>query len=124
LGSCRKIQKLKAKVQNKARVEGCIVEAQLVEEATNFLTLFFRSQARSIRNKIPRYDDGAATFKSSCDLGIFQVPGRYMSPRGVHELPKEKYEAAFLYILTNMPEMDEFFEYVNFQQWVLVYFCI
>jgi len=47
-----------------------------------------------------------------------------MSPRGVHELPKEKYEAAFLYILTNMPEMDEFFEYVNFQQWVLVYFCI
>jgi hypothetical protein len=95
LGSCRKIQKLKAKVQNKARVEGCIVEAQLVEEATNFLTLFFRSQARSIRNKVPRYDDGAATFKSSCDLGIFQVPGRYMSPRGVHELPQEKYEAAF-----------------------------
>jgi hypothetical protein len=34
LGSCKKIQKLKAKVQNKARVEGCIVEAQLVEEAT------------------------------------------------------------------------------------------
>jgi len=95
LGSCRKIQKLKAKVQNKARVEGCIVEAELVEEATNFLTLFFRSQARSIRNKIPRYDDGAATFKSSCDLGLFQVPGRFMSPRGVHELRKEKYEAAF-----------------------------
>jgi hypothetical protein len=114
LGSCRKIQKLKAKVQNKARVEGCIVEAQLVEEATNLLTLF-RSQARSIRSKIPRYDDGAATFKSSCDLGLFQVPDRYMSPQGVYELPKEKYGAAFLYILTNMPEMDEFFQYVHVQ---------
>uniref|UniRef100_K3Y2Y9 DUF4218 domain-containing protein n=1 Tax=Setaria italica TaxID=4555 RepID=K3Y2Y9_SETIT len=111
-----KIQKLKAKVQNKACVEGCIVEAQLVEEATNFLTLLFRSQARSIRNKIPRYDDGAANFKSSSDIGLFQVPGHCMKPRGVHELPKEKYEAAFLYILTNMPEMDEFFQDVH-EQW-------
>jgi hypothetical protein len=45
-----------------------------------------------------------------------------MSPRGVHELPIEKYEAAFLYILTNMPEMDEFFEYVDVQPRLLVYF--
>jgi hypothetical protein len=39
--SCRKIQQLKKKVENKARVEGCIVEAELVEEATNFLTPYF-----------------------------------------------------------------------------------
>ena len=59
---------------------------------------------------MPRYDDGASSFKSSCNIEIFQYPGRCMSPRGVHELPTEKYEAAFLYILTNMPEMDEFFK--------------
>jgi len=64
---------------------------------------------------MPRYDDGASSFKSSCNIEIFQYPGCCMSPRGVHELPTEKYEAAFLYILTNMPEMDEFFKYVDVQ---------
>ena len=38
-----------------------------------------------------------------------------MSPRGVHELSADKYETAFLYVLTNMPEMDEFFKYVDVQ---------
>ena len=114
-GSCREIQKLRKKVRNKARVEGCIVEAELVEEATNYLSLFFKPQARSIRNKIPRYDDGASTFQSSCNLEIFQCPGRCISPRGVRELSTEEYEVAFLYILTNMPEMDEFFKYAHFE---------
>jgi len=61
----REIQKLRRKVRNKARVEGCIVEAELVEEATNNLSLFFRPEARSVRNKVPRYDDAASTLKSS-----------------------------------------------------------
>ena len=105
----REIQKLRRKVRNKARVEGCIVEAELVEEATNNLSLFFRPEARSVRNKVPRYDDAASTLKSSCNLEIFQYSGRCMSPRGVYELSADKYEAAFLYVLTNMPEMDDFF---------------
>ena len=111
----RKIQKLRRKVRNKARVEGCIVEAELVDEATNNLSLFFRPEARSVRNKVPRYDDAASTFKSSCNLEIFQYSGRCMSPRGVHELSADKYEAAFLYVLTNMPEMDDFFKYAHIQ---------
>jgi len=105
----REIQKLRRKVRNKARVEGCIVEAELVEEATNNLSLFFRPEARSVRNKVPRYDDAASTFKSSCNLEFFQYSGHCMSPRGVYELSADKYEAAFLYVLTNMPEMDDFF---------------
>ena len=106
----REIQKLRRKVRNKARVEGCIVEAELVEEATNNLSLFFRPEARSVRNKVPRYDDAASTFKSSCNLEIFQYSERCMSPRGVHELSTDKYEVVFLYVLTNMPEMDDFFQ--------------
>ena len=37
---CSYIQKIRKKVRNKARVEGSIVEAYLVEEATNFLPNF------------------------------------------------------------------------------------
>jgi hypothetical protein len=40
-----------------ARVEAAMVEAFLVEEVTNNLSLYFKSTAPSIRNKIPRYDD-------------------------------------------------------------------
>ena len=106
----RKIQQLRKKVRNRARVEGCIVEAELVEEATNHLSLYFKPNVRSVRNKIPRYDDGTCTFESSCNLQIFQYPGRCISPRGVRALSTEEYEAAFLYVLTNMPEMDEHFK--------------
>ena len=49
---CRFIKKLKKKVRNKARVEGCIVEASLVEEATNFVSLYFRASAQSTKNKM------------------------------------------------------------------------
>ena len=97
-------------MRNRARVEGCIIEAELVEEATNNLALYFKPQVRSVRNKIPRYDDGASTFESSCNLQIFQYLGRCISPRGVRALSTEEYEAAFLYILTNIPEMDEHFK--------------
>ena len=69
----RCIQKLKKKVRNNARVEAGIVEASLVEEATNNLCLYFRSKAPSIKNKIPRYDDGASTFQGSCDLQILNA---------------------------------------------------
>jgi len=92
-------------------VEGSIVEAYLVEESTNFLSLYFNPTARSCRNKVPRYDDGSSTFDSVCDLQIFQYPGRCMSPQGSRELTRDEYKVAFLYILTNMPEMDDFFKY-------------
>lgn len=53
----RFIGDLKKKVRNKARVEAAIVEAYLVEEATLFLSLYFRAGVRSARNKTPRYDE-------------------------------------------------------------------
>ena len=108
----RCIQKLKKKVRNKACVEAGIVEASLVEEATNNLCLYFRSKEPSIKNKIPRYDDGASTFQGSCDLEIFKCPGRCINPRGIRELSAKEYKVAFMYILTNVPEMDDFIMYV------------
>jgi len=33
-----------------------------------------------------------------------------LAPRGVRALSTEEYDAAFLYILTNIPEMDEHFK--------------
>jgi hypothetical protein len=105
----RCIQKLKKKIRNKARVEAAMVEAFLVEEVTNNLSLYFKSTAPSIRNKIPRYDDGASTLQGTCDLEIFKCSGRCISPRGIRDLSNEEYKVAFLYILTNMPDIEDFF---------------
>lgn len=110
---CRFIQKLRKKVRNKARVEGSIVEAYLVEETSNFLSLYFNPKVRSARNKMHRYDDGSSQFDSTYNLEIFQYPGRCISPRGCRALTIEEYKAATLYILTNTPEMDDFFKYVS-----------
>ena len=109
---CRLIQRLRKKVRNKARVEGSIVEAYLVEEATNFLSLYFKSQVHSIRNLTPRYDDGASTFQRSCDLELFQHAGRCISSQGHRDLTTQQCKAAFIYIMTNIPEMDDFLKYV------------
>jgi hypothetical protein len=108
----RCIQKLRKKVRNKACAKAGIVEAFLVKETANTLSLYFRPHAPSVRNKVPRYDDCASSFQGTCDLDIFKCPGHCMSPRGVRELSNKEYKVAFLYILTNMLEMDAFFTYV------------
>ncbi|KAG2598293.1 hypothetical protein PVAP13_5KG360514 [Panicum virgatum] len=109
---------LRKKVRNKARVEGCIVEAQLVEEATNSTSLFFKSKVHSARNKAPRYDDRASTFLPCCDIEIFQQPGRCFCPRRMRDLSTHEYKAAFLYILINIPEMEDFLKKFDEEQWM------
>jgi hypothetical protein len=88
----RCIQKLKKKIRNKARIEAAMVEAFLVEEVTNNLSLSFKSTAPLIRNKIPHYDDDASTFQGTCDLKNFKCSGRCISPRGIRDLSNEQYK--------------------------------
>ena len=76
------------------------------------MSLFFKSKVHSARNKAPRYDDGASTFVPTCDIEIFRQPGRCWCQRGCHDLSIEEYKAAFVYILTNKLEMEEFLKYV------------
>jgi hypothetical protein len=52
------------------------------------------------------------TFDSTCELEMFERPGRCMSFSGLYDLTTKEYNAAFMYILTNLEEMDGFFKYV------------
>jgi len=112
--TCRYIQGIKKKVRNKARVEGSIVEAYLVEEAANFLSLYFRSKVHSIRNKTQRYDDGGSTSARGFGIELFEHTGRCFISQGFRDLTTQQCKAAALYILTNIPEMDDFFKYAFF----------
>ncbi|XP_014757405.1 uncharacterized protein LOC104584415 isoform X2 [Brachypodium distachyon] len=112
----RFIGDLKKKVRNKARVEASIV-AYLVEEATLFLSLYFRAGVRSARNKTPRYDENGPSNDSSCTIDFFQYQGRYTNTQGSRILKPDEYKAAALYILTNIPEMYDFFVKFQKEEW-------
>jgi hypothetical protein len=99
---------IKKTVKNKARVEGCIAEAYIAEEISNFVSLYFASSTPSIRNKKPRYDDGYECHDYSCSLSTFQVPGRVHGRRGSKIISSQEKDAIMLYIYTNTLEMDDY----------------
>ncbi|MQM08181.1 hypothetical protein Taro_041035 [Colocasia esculenta] len=49
---------LKIKVCNKAQVEGSITQACLIEEISNFCSMYFDTEIRTRRTQPPRNDDG------------------------------------------------------------------
>ncbi|XP_052147318.1 uncharacterized protein LOC127766269 [Oryza glaberrima] len=110
------IKKLKQKVRNKARVEGSIVEAYLVEEISHFTSLFLPDLIASSRNRPHRYAQVGPTSESN--LSLFQVQG-WKTGRGISRtLTFEEQKKAMIYIYTNMSEMDGFVEKFEQEQWM------
>jgi hypothetical protein len=50
----RELKKFRATMRNKARVEGCIAEAFMCKEITNFSSMYF-SRANNVNGHTPRY---------------------------------------------------------------------
>jgi hypothetical protein len=61
---------LKKKVTNKAKVEGSICEAYLIDEITNFASHYFGDDVQTIWNRVPWNDDGGLRSVDGC-LSIF-----------------------------------------------------
>jgi hypothetical protein len=54
---------LRLQVHNKARVEGSIVEACIVQEITNYVSLYFSEHVRTSWKKKARYNNGEKRFR-------------------------------------------------------------
>ncbi|XP_066335261.1 uncharacterized protein [Miscanthus floridulus] len=78
---------------------------------------FERSNVHSVRNKTPRYDDAGSTSVRDCGIELFEHIGRCFISLGFRDLTIEQSKAAALYILTNIPEMDDFFKEFDNEQW-------
>lgn len=113
----RAMGKSKKWVKNKARVEGCITEAYIVDEISNFVSLYFASDVPSSRNKKQRVDDGYDTFSTGCSLSTFQVPGRKYGNMGSRDLSRDEHKAVMLYIYTNTLEMEDFVKQFEQTEW-------
>ncbi|KAG8363360.1 hypothetical protein BUALT_Bualt19G0014300 [Buddleja alternifolia] len=101
---------LKRKVKNKARVEGSIVEAYLIEETSTFCSHFFAPEVETRSRTVGR-NDNVNQAESSSRLSVFKSIGRPFSPKNPTRTlsPPEK-AASTIYILLNCPEISEYVE--------------
>ena len=101
---------LKMKVRNKARVEGSICEAYLLEVISNFSSMYFEPQVRTRLTRPPRNDEGGDDLSDDNRLSIFKTPGRAFGSSWYRMLEDRELEAAELYILLNCAETEPYIE--------------
>ena len=102
---------LKQKVKNKARVEGSICEAYLVEETSTFASFYYPSDIETRRTRIPcNVDAGDGCSSSSSPISIFNYPGRACGKSIQFYLDERDMKAAHLYILLNCEEVQPYLE--------------
>ena len=101
---------LKKKVNNKARVEGSICEAYIIEEISTFCSFYFESHVQTKLNKVDRNDDGAEVDVPYGSLPIFTHPGRAVGKEKTRYLTDAELKAAITYVLLNCEEIEPFLE--------------
>ena len=100
---------MKNNVKNKARVEGSICNAYLVEEISTFCSYYFEDHVSTkIRNE-PRNCGGESSSSIPTEdpdvLSIFKQMGRPLGKMSMRYMDDKEYNAAHTYILLNCPEV-------------------
>lgn len=100
---------LKKKVGNKAKVEGSISEAYIIEEISNFCSHYFEPHIQTRRTKVPRNDDGGFV-DAEGRLSVFTRPGRAFGKSWTRYLTDEEIHAVEIYVLLNCIEVEQYRE--------------
>nr|GMD07948.1 uncharacterized protein LOC109179592 [Ipomoea batatas] len=108
----RYLRKLKNNVKNKAKVEGSISNAYLVEEASSFCSYYFEDHVSTKHIIVPRNADGSEYIVDEHEetLSIFKYSGRAFGKAKVRYMTDEEYKAAQTYVLLNCSEVEPFIE--------------
>jgi hypothetical protein len=102
----RALKNLRAMVQYKARVEGCIAEAFLLKEVSYFTSVYF-AEEQNVYAVTMRYNVDEEPPVS--DLKIFQWRGTSNSKGTFYLLSMDTRMSALLYMYSNMEEMELYF---------------
>lgn len=102
---------LKKKVRNRARVEGSICEAYLIQETSNFCSLYFEPDVQTKLNRVQRNDDGGYVGDNT-KLHVFRYPCRPFGKSKEMLLNEDDFKVAERYVLLNCSEIMPFVEYV------------
>ncbi|XP_073101747.1 uncharacterized protein [Elaeis guineensis] len=105
----RCMHELKKKVRNKAKVEGSISEAYIVEKIFNFCSLNFKPHSQTQRTKVPQNNDGGYVDVQD-RLSIFTYSDHPLGRSWKRYLSDEEIRAAELYVLLNCIEVETYIE--------------
>lgn len=103
---------IKGKVKNRARVEGCIVQSEILDELSFYTSGYFPDHVPTVHNPIPRYNP--EVLSNDCELSLFSTKGDTTSRGYTRHLKSDEWSAAMLYVLTNLPEVDDYVLYDNY----------
>ncbi|KAJ0475406.1 putative Transposase-associated domain-containing protein [Helianthus annuus] len=102
----RKLGRLKRMIKNKGNIEGSIVQSNLVDELSNYCSLYLEPTVREPRNFAPNIPCSSST---DLRLSIFKHPSRRLFEKGGHDkiLTQKDRDKAHTYILLNCEEVLE-----------------
>ena len=96
----------------KAKVEGSICNAYLVEEATSFCSFYFKDHVSTKHTQVPCNNDSHIESdegeEHEGNLSIFKCHGRSFGKAKSRFLSEEEYKATRSYILLNCSEVEPF----------------
>ena len=90
---------LKKKIKNKARVEGPIMEAYIIEKISNFNWHYFNPSVQTKLTQVDRHDDSGEGSKA--EISIFAYPACKFGQEVRQVLIDTKLQHAETYILLN-----------------------
>jgi hypothetical protein len=102
----RVLEKLRAMVRNKVRVEGCIVEEFKLKETTYFISVYF-TEHHNVNAPTMWYHVDEDIPCS--DLQFFQWKGMNVGVSTPYQPTQEEQMSDLLYMYANMDEMDQYF---------------
>jgi hypothetical protein len=101
-------------VRNKARVEGCIVEAFTCNEITNFSSKYSIC-VNNVNAHMTRYLIVDEVLLS--ELSIFQLKGKGVGAPSAHYITDDEWNYTMLYMYTSMEEVQPYFDMFDKIYW-------
>ena len=106
---CRYLCTLKGYVTNKARPEGSIAEAYIVNECLTFVSTYLRG-IETKYNKAERNYDGGNGEEEGSKLSVFTQKVRPFGAGRYFELVEHDYDTLHRYVLNNCESLDKYIE--------------
>ena len=104
---------MKQYVRNKARPEGSIAEAYVINESLNFCSMYLRGIATRFNRGDRNNDDINDEEINNCGLSIFSQHIRWLGGVGFRQLTPDELEKSHWYILNNCDEVEPYLQYVS-----------
>ncbi|KAK9058612.1 hypothetical protein SSX86_023454 [Deinandra increscens subsp. villosa] len=104
VSNAAKLGRLKRMIKNKGKIEGSIVQSNLVDELSNYCSLYLEPTIRGPRNFSPGIPCSSST---DLRLSIFKHPSRRLYEKGGVDkvLSQKDRDKAHIYILLNCEEL-------------------